>query len=123
MLEENISERSAFMRLICGVSMTACGVGRIAHRPNCWTGHIMIAAGAMKIAEGIFHYCPMKAMLGSGMQNSDYTTSHTFDSANFMSTEQVSQFMKEFSDIVSGNSTETTTQPKSNGSNSVQNPS
>ncbi|WP_042478756.1 YgaP family membrane protein [Bacillus ndiopicus] len=70
MLEENISERNAFVRLICGVSLTACGVGRIAHRPNCWTGHLMIAAGAMKIAEGIFHYCPMKAMFTCNHEHS-----------------------------------------------------
>lgn len=117
MLEENISERSAFMRLICGISMTGCGIGRITHRPNCWTGHLMIAAGAMKIAEGVFQYCPMKAMMGTSMQN-EQATSNTFDSQDFMSKEQVSQFMKEFSDAISGKNTDTT-----KSGNSSQNPS
>ncbi|MEO4055594.1 YgaP-like transmembrane domain [Solibacillus sp. CAU 1738] len=65
MLNENISERNAFIRLICGVSMTSCGIGRIARNPSCMIGHGMIVLGAMKIAEGTFLYCPLKAMLGA----------------------------------------------------------
>ena len=65
MLNENISEQNAFIRLICGVTMTSCGIGRIARNPNCMIGHSMIFLGAMKIAEGTFLYCPLKAMLST----------------------------------------------------------
>ena len=63
MLQENISEQNAFIRLMCGVGMTAFGVGRIARDPHCTVGRMMILAGAMKVAEGIYQYCPIVAMM------------------------------------------------------------
>lgn len=63
MLEPNISETNAFVRMICGVAMTAFGIGRIARNPQCTTGRVMIVAGAMKVAEGYYQYCPVTAMV------------------------------------------------------------
>lgn len=63
MLEQNISEKNAFMRMMCGVAMTAFGIGRIAHNSKCVAGHVMILAGAMKVAEGYYQYCPVTAMM------------------------------------------------------------
>ena len=49
--------------MICGVAMTAFGVGRIAHDPKCTVGRAMILAGAMKVAEGYYQYCPVTAVV------------------------------------------------------------
>lgn len=65
MLNPNISETNAFIRMMCGVAMTAFGVGRIARNPQCTTGRIMILAGSMKVAEGYYQYCPVTAMAKS----------------------------------------------------------
>lgn len=65
MLTPNISETNAFIRMMCGVAMTAFGVGRIAHKPQCTVGRMMILAGSMKVAEGYYQYCPVVAMAKS----------------------------------------------------------
>ena len=62
MLEPNISDENGFMRLICGVTSTSIGVARISRVPTCKIGHMLILLGAMKIAEGIYQYCPIVAM-------------------------------------------------------------
>lgn len=62
MLEPNISEQNAFIRLICGVTSTSIGIARIARVPNCMRGHLLILFGAMKVAEGMYQYCPLVAM-------------------------------------------------------------
>lgn len=75
MLQPNISETNAFMRMMCGVAMTAFGIGRIAREPKCTTGRVMILAGAMKVAEGYYQYCPVTAMV---KQDEAETESNTF---------------------------------------------
>ena len=65
MLNPNISETNAFVRMMCGVAMTAFGVGRIARKPQCTVGRMMILAGSMKVAEGYYQYCPVVAMTNS----------------------------------------------------------
>ena len=72
MLQENISEQNAFMRLICGVALTSFGIGRIAKNPSCTVGRVMIMAGAMKVAEGIYQYCPIVAMTNPENENEGY---------------------------------------------------
>ena len=62
MLEPNISDENGFLRLICGVTSTSIGVARLARVSNCRIGHMLILLGAMKIAEGIYQYCPIVAM-------------------------------------------------------------
>ena len=62
MLEPNISDENGFMRLICGVTITSIGIAKISRVPNCKIGHTLIVLGAMKIAEGIYQYCPIVAM-------------------------------------------------------------
>lgn len=77
MLEQNISEKNAFMRMICGVAMTAFGIGRIAHDSKCSVGRVMILAGAMKVAEGYYQYCPVTAMMKQDEEVTE-TESNTF---------------------------------------------
>ena len=74
MLEQNISETNAFVRMMCGVAMTAFGIGRIAHDPKCTAGRAMIIAGAMKVAEGYYQYCPLTAIM---KQNESTATSES----------------------------------------------
>lgn len=74
-MEENISERNGFMRLICGVAMTAMGTAHLS-RDSKALGFTMVAAGAMKVAEGIFLYCPVKAMINSNVKGA---VASTFD--------------------------------------------
>jgi len=68
MLEENISERNGFARLMCGVAMTAIGTAHLA-RDSKGLGFTLVAAGAMKVAEGIFLYCPLTAALNSNVKS------------------------------------------------------
>lgn len=63
MLDSNISETNAFIRMLGGVAMTAFGIGRIARNPKCTVGRVMILAGAMKVAEGYYQYSPVAAMV------------------------------------------------------------
>ncbi len=74
-MEENISERNGFTRLICGVAMTAIGTAHLT-RDSKGLGFTLIAAGAMKVAEGIFLYCPLTAALNSNVKNA---VSSSFD--------------------------------------------
>lgn len=73
MLQPNISEENAFIRMICGVSMTAFGIGRISRNPTCTIGRLMIFGGAMKVAEGYYQYCPVTAIV-----KEDHSESNTF---------------------------------------------
>ena len=66
MLEPNISDENGFIRLICGFTCTSIGIAKIARVPNCKVGHTLIVLGAMKIAEGIYQYCPIVAMTTEG---------------------------------------------------------
>ncbi len=62
MLKPNITEQNAFIRIISGVMMACFGTARLARNPKCTTGTMMVAAGAMKIGEGYYRYCPLTAM-------------------------------------------------------------
>lgn len=74
-MEENISERSGFVRLALGTGLTAYGVAHLAKESgNRGLGALFIAAGAMKVAEGIFLYCPMKALINSNVKEAVATT-------------------------------------------------
>lgn len=70
MLEENISEKNGFIRLALGVGMTACGIAHLAKENGSRSlGTLFVTAGAMKIAEGIFLYCPAKALMNSNVKD------------------------------------------------------
>lgn len=62
-LTPNISDLNGFMRMICGVTMTSFGTARLARNPKCMIGMVMVVAGAMKVAEGYYQYCPVVAMM------------------------------------------------------------
>lgn len=62
MLPENISEQNGFIRLIAGVACVGLGTAKLARKPNCRVGQSLIVLGAMKVAEGIYQYCPIVAL-------------------------------------------------------------
>ncbi len=66
-LEGNLSPQSAFGRFVCGATMTAYGIGRIAKDKGGFRGQAMILFGAMKMAEGVLKYCPAKAAMNGAM--------------------------------------------------------
>lgn len=69
-MEENISERSGFVRFALGTGLTALGVSHLAKdNGNRGIGALLVAAGAMKMAEGTFRYCPTKALISSNMKD------------------------------------------------------
>lgn len=70
MLKPNISDTNAFLRLICGVTCTSFGTARLARQSNCKIGMMLTILGAMKIAEGIFEYCPIVALTEMNEKNS-----------------------------------------------------
>ncbi|MDN4494894.1 YgaP-like transmembrane domain [Ureibacillus aquaedulcis] len=74
-MEENISEKSGFVRLALGTGLTACGIAHLAKESgNRGLGALFVAAGAMKVAEGIFLYCPTKALINSNVKQAVATT-------------------------------------------------
>jgi len=93
-MEENISERNGYMRLMCGVALTALGTAHLA-RDSKGLGFSLIAAGAMKVAEGIFLYCPVTALLNSNVKDA---VASTFD--EYMDGESL---MKAFSENYQNN--------------------
>ncbi|MCY9547126.1 hypothetical protein [Lysinibacillus xylanilyticus] len=137
MHETNLSEKNAFCRFAMGVSLTAFGIAKVSRNPECTKGRLMIAFGAFKMAEGIFKYCPTKALLSScmesAMSNNDSNSNSTgnssmqnmFSGQNSMSSEQIDKLMKDFSSAISGNTSgsNATASKQSDSSNSNQNSS
>lgn len=136
MQQANLSEKNAFCRFAMGTGLTAFGIAKVSRNPNCTKGRLMIALGAMKMAEGLFKYCPTKSILNSNMQNAMNSSMQSmFSGQNSMSSEQIDKLMKDFSSAISGNSsgsqattskqsdTSTSTQNSSTSSNNAQNPS
>ncbi|MGM9945991.1 MAG: DUF2892 domain-containing protein [Lysinibacillus sp.] len=79
MLQPNISETNAFVRMMCGIAMTAFGIGRISRNPKCTTGRVMILAGAMKVAEGYYQYCPLTELVGDDDTENQEQSSFTYE--------------------------------------------
>ena len=131
MQETNLSEKNAFCRFAMGASLTAFGIAKVSRNPDCTKGRLMIAFGALKMAEGIFKYCPTKALLSScmqsGMNNSNANSSmqSMFSGQNSMSSEQIDKLMKDFSSAISGNTSgsNATASKQSDSSTSNQNSS
>jgi len=122
MQHTNLSEKNAFWRFAMGTSLTAFGIAKVSRNPNCTKGRLMIALGAMKMAEGLFKYCPTKAILSSNMQSAMNTSMQSmFNGQNSMSSEKIDQLMKDFSSAIAGNSSDTAKQ--SDTSTSTQNSS
>lgn len=131
MQQSNLSERNAFCRFFIGTGMTAFGIAKASRNPDCTSGKLMIALGAMKMAEGIFKYCPTKAMLNSNMQS-------MLSGQNSMTSDDVNKLMKDFSAAFSSSTTNTksatsqindtaerkqNTSDNKNSTNKAQNPS
>ncbi|QPQ29152.1 hypothetical protein [Lysinibacillus sp. JNUCC 51] len=137
MHETNLNEKNAFCRFAMGVSLTAFGIAKVSRNPECTKGRLMIAFGAFKMAEGIFKYCPTKALLSScmesAMSNNDNNSNSTgnssmqsmFSGQNSMSSEQIDKLMKDFSSAISGNTSgsNATASKQSDSSTSNQNSS
>ncbi|MFF3103320.1 YgaP family membrane protein [Viridibacillus arvi] len=122
---ENLSTKNAFMRLTCGITMTAFGIGRISRDSNCTGGRLMIIIGAMKTAEGILKYCPTKAMMNSTMKSvMDSSMTSAFGGQAASIIPNIDQLMKDFaggnSNANSNNNSNSNTNSNSN-SNSNNN--
>lgn len=127
MQQANLSDKNAFCRFALGTSMTAFGIAKVSRNPNCLKSRLMIALGAMKMAEGIFKYCPAKAMLNSNVETAMNTSMQSMFSGqnsmsseqNPMSSEQIGKLMKDFSSAITGNSSDiTASSSNSSASNS-----
>jgi len=79
LLEENISEKSAFVRLVLGIGLTACGISQLVkENGNRMLGTLTVTAGALKIAEGLFLYCPAKALFNRNLKDAVTTSIQEF---------------------------------------------
>lgn len=98
MQQPNLSDRNAFFRFMVGTSMTALGIAKTARDSDSFSGKLMITLGAMKMAEGIFKYCPTKAMLNTNMQSAMTTTMQSmFNDQNSITPENITKLMQDFS--------------------------
>ncbi|KOS71452.1 hypothetical protein AEA09_00090 [Lysinibacillus contaminans] len=108
MQQSNLSDRNAFCRFMVGTSMTAFGIAKVSRNSDCLSGKLMITLGAMKMAEGIFKYCPTKAMLNTNMQSAMTTTMQSmFSGQNSITPENISKLMQDFSSAFSSSNTDT----------------
>lgn len=126
MQQANLSEKNAFCRFAMGTGLTAFGIAKVSRNPNCTKGRLMIALGAMKMAEGLFKYCPTKALMSTNMQNAMNTSMQSmFSGQNSMSSEQINKLMKDFSSAIAGNTSgsQATASKQSDTSASTQNSS
>ena len=109
MQQSNLSDRNAFCRFMVGTSMTAFGIAKVSRNSDCLSGKLMIALGAMKMAEGIFKYCPTKAMLNTNMQSAMTTTMQSmFSGQNSITPENISKLMQDFSSAFASSNTDAT---------------
>lgn len=106
----NISERSAFVRFATGATMTAMGIAKYSRNPSCMRARGMMIFGSMKMAEGIFKYCPTKAILQNNVQSSMQSTV-----TNMLSAPNMEKIIQDFAKIVSEGKT------SQNGRNSSSN--
>ncbi|MET4563197.1 DUF2892 domain-containing protein [Lysinibacillus parviboronicapiens] len=126
MHQANLSDKNAFSRFVLGTSMTAFGIAKVSRNPDCTKGRLMIALGAMKMAEGVFKYCPTKALLSSNMQSAMSTSMQSMLSGqNSMSSDQINKLMQDFSSAISGNTSQTNSasKPADNSASQKQNSS
>ncbi len=129
MQQANLSDKNAFCRFALGTSMTAFGIAKVSRNPNCLKSRLMIALGAMKMAEGIFKYCPAKAMLNSNVETAMNTSMQSMFSGqnsmsseqNPMSSEQIGKLMKDFSSAITGNSSDITASASNSSDTSTSN--
>lgn len=106
MQQPNLSDRNAFFRFMVGTSMTALGIAKTARDSDSFSGKLMITLGAMKMAEGVFKYCPTKAMLNTNMQSAMTTTMQSmFNGQNSITPENITKLMQDFSSTFSNSST------------------
>lgn len=106
MQQPNLSDRNAFFRFMVGTSMTALGIAKTARDSDSLSGKLMITLGAMKMAEGIFKYCPTKAMLNTNMQSAMTTTMQSmFNGQNSITPENITKLMQDFSSTFTNSST------------------
>ncbi|KIL48161.1 YgaP family membrane protein [Jeotgalibacillus soli] len=61
-MNQNIGSINSFIRMIVGFSLLSFATARMARKP--WKqSYLMLAMlGAMKVAEGFLHYCPIVAL-------------------------------------------------------------
>lgn len=103
------------MRLTCGITMTAFGIGKISRDSNCTGGRLMIIFGAMKTAEGILKYCPTKAMMSTTMKSVvDSSMTSAFGGQAGSIIPNIDQLMKDFA---GGNSNTNTNSSSNSNSN------
>lgn len=108
----NLSDRNAFVRFTTGTTMTAYGIAGLSRNSSCNKARAMVLFGAMKMAEGIFHYCPVKAVLKANMQSS----------ITGMLTDQnpdMAKIIQDFAKIVSEGSTTKSASGKSSSSSTA----
>lgn len=109
-MEENISEKSGFVRLALGTGLTAIGVSHLTKENGSKSlGFACIVAGAMKVAEGIFLYCPTKALINSNVKDAMTSTIEEFMDGDSL--------MSAFSGLYQNSGTSSSKSSSSNSSN------
>ncbi|PPA68981.1 YgaP family membrane protein [Jeotgalibacillus proteolyticus] len=61
-MHSNISGVNSFVRMIIGLTVLSFATGRMSRKPWKQSYILLAALGAMKVAEGLMHYCPLVAL-------------------------------------------------------------
>lgn len=61
---KNIGTMEALIRITCGLTGLSWSTAKMANRSNCRYSLCVAMMSAMKVAEGITRYCPLKEAMG-----------------------------------------------------------
>lgn len=70
-IKPNIGILNAMVRITAGFTLMSYCTIRALKRPYSDTNVLWIMIGAMKVAEGIVRYCPVTALVQTGMKAND----------------------------------------------------
>lgn len=66
-IKQNIGILNALIRITCGLTLLSWTTAKMAKKPWRESYLLLAVVGAMKVAEGIVHYCPVTAVVQSQM--------------------------------------------------------
>lgn len=70
-MQKNVSTTGALIRITCGLVGLVWSTSYLSRRPSCIRPMLIAVISAMKVAEGITRFCPLKAMLGNNKSSSN----------------------------------------------------
>ncbi len=62
-MNKNVGTLDALMRITCGLTGLVWSISRMCKRPHAYFPLLVAMISAMKVAEGVTRFCPLRALL------------------------------------------------------------